>query len=734
MSNSTEPLAIRLVALAVVLAAASSVAIAQQVIATIQLGKNNSPDPVAVNPATNKVYVSTSDVITPHSGMSVIDGATGSVIKTITFADWSWATAINSATNKIYTAVSNAIIVIDGTSDSIVKTLPVGVFPYAIAVNSVTNRIYVVDRIGEKLTVIDGTNDTVITSISVGSNPLSLAVNAAANQVYVANAASDNVTVINGNYNSVIKTITVGSAPMAIEFDWATNRVYVANHDSNNVTVIDPVHGYATTTVAAGYLPCSLAVDSTIERIYVANCGSDAITVIDNNNLVIKTVIVGFEPVTIASDPETHKIYVANYLSQSVSVIDANTLTVTSVPVGKHPWLLAVNAKANRVYVSNRDDGTIFVIENGMQFVPTTPCRLVDTRMNNQPIQGGTSASFVIPQLGGCGIPPAAAYSLNVAVVPRVLLESLTIWPTGQDQPSVATMQSLDGRIKANAAIVAAGYRAAVSVSASETTDVVLDINGYFTPASSATLAFYPVAPCRVADTRGRGARRGQRLRANQQRDFKMIGACNIPASAQAYSLNFTEVLPNAQGRLTVWPSGQVRPFVSTLNAPAGSVTANAAIVQAGTNGDISVWTSNDTDLVIDANGYFAPPTSAASGLSLYFTIPCRVLDTRQTGGFTIPVDFEHSSCNLPEAARAYVLNATVMPLTSLGYLTLWPMGPQSLTLWPVGPPEISTLNAYDGATTSNMAIVSSGLGGEIASYASDTTRLILDISSCFAP
>src|SRR6516164_251345 len=169
MSNSTEPLAIRLVALAVVLAAASSVAIAQQVIATIQLGKNNSPDPVAVNPATNKVYVSTSDVITPHSGMSVIDGATGSVIKTITFADWSWATAINSATNKIYTAVSNAIIVIDGTSDSIVKTLPVGVFPYAIAVNSVTNRIYVVDRIGEKLTVIDGTNDTVITSISVGS-------------------------------------------------------------------------------------------------------------------------------------------------------------------------------------------------------------------------------------------------------------------------------------------------------------------------------------------------------------------------------------------------------------------------------------------------------------------------------------------------------------------------------------------------------------------------------------
>ena len=64
-------------------------------------------------------------------------------------------------------------------------------------------------------------------------------------------------------------------------------------------------------------------------------------------------------------------------------------------------------------------------------------------------------------------------------------------------------MNSLDGRIKANAAIVPAGLAAAVSVYASNTTDVVLDIDGYFIRAGRhARSQFYPLTPCRVVDTR----------------------------------------------------------------------------------------------------------------------------------------------------------------------------------------------------------------------------------------
>ena len=55
------------------------------------------------------------------------------------------------------------------------------------------------------------------------------------------------------------------------------------------------------------------------------------------------------------------------------------------------------------------------------------------------------------------------------------------------------------------------------------------------------------------------------------------------------------------------------------------------AVVPAGIGGAIAVYPSQDTDLVVDIDGYFAPP--GTGGLSLYAIIPCRVLDTRTSGG-----------------------------------------------------------------------------------------------------
>jgi len=91
----------------------------------------------------------------------------------------------------------------------------------------------------------------------------------------------------------------------------------------------------------------------------------------------------------------------------------------------------------------------------------------------------------VIPD-STCGIPSiAAAYSLTWPWFPKTL-GYVTVWPAGQTQPVVATMNSPDGRIKSNAAIVAAGSQGAVSVFATDETDVILDINGYFVPAGAA--------------------------------------------------------------------------------------------------------------------------------------------------------------------------------------------------------------------------------------------------------
>ena len=370
-------------------------------------------------------------------------------------------------------------------------------------------------------------------------------------------------------------------------------------------------------------------------------------------------------------------------------------------------------------------------------FVPVTPCRIADTRnprglFGGPAIARGTSRDFVISN-SDCGIPSmAVAYSLNLAVVPHGPLGYLTAWPAGQSQPVVATLNSLDGRIKSNAAIVPAGTNGAISVFATDATDVILDINGYFVPttASVNTLAFYPVTPCRIADTRSaNGPLGGPILRGQGTRTFPIRSStCGVPASAQAYSLNFAALPKGPLGYLTAWPTGQSQPFVASLNGRTGTATANAVVVPAGSNGAVDVFATDDTDLVIDIDGYFAP--AGPGGLSLHNLTPCRVLDTRLPAGASPfhgkrDVNITANGCGVPAAARAYVFNTTVIPSGTLGYVTLWPQG--------MTQPLVATLNAVDGAITSNMAIVPT-TNGWISVFADNSTHMVLDIFGYFAP
>jgi Abnormal spindle-like microcephaly-assoc'd, ASPM-SPD-2-Hydin len=369
-----------------------------------------------------------------------------------------------------------------------------------------------------------------------------------------------------------------------------------------------------------------------------------------------------------------------------------------------------------------------------LQFVAVTPCRIADTRYATGAFGGPELAristrTFNIPQ-SACGIPSTAvAYSLNVTVVPDATLGYLTVWPAGESQPPVSTLNS-DGRVKANATITPAGANGGVSVYASDATQFILDIDGYFVPTgtSASGLEFYPVTPCRIADTRNAaGPLGGPFLTGGVGRVFPVqSSSCGIPSTAKAYSLNVTAVPHGSLGFLTAWPTGQAQPVVSTLNATTGAVTANAAIVPAGASGEVSIYVSNDADVILDVNGYFAPP--GTGGLSLYTVTPCRVIDTRNGAGAfngVLDVPVGAGVCAAPAAAKAYVLNATVVPPGGLGYLTLWAAG--------TAQPSVSTLNASDGAITSNMAIVPT-VNGSVDAFSSDSTQLILDLSGYFAP
>src|ERR1044071_5605131 len=103
---------------------------------TATIGTGGSPNAIAVNPATGKVYVANFN----SGSVTIIDGATNTT-NTITVGANPYSIAVNPVTNKIYVPHASGISIIDGPTNS-VTTLSAASGLRAVAVNSVTNKIY----------------------------------------------------------------------------------------------------------------------------------------------------------------------------------------------------------------------------------------------------------------------------------------------------------------------------------------------------------------------------------------------------------------------------------------------------------------------------------------------------------------------------------------------------------------------------------------------------------------
>ncbi len=132
---------------------------------------------------------------------------------------------------------------------------------------------------------------------------------------------------------------------------------------------------------------------------------------------------------------------------------------------------------------------------------------------------------------------------------------------------------------------------------------------------ADSALTFVPIVPCRAVDTRMARGIFGSPDLVPGTRDFPILSSsCGIPSTAVGYSLNITVVPKETLQFITIYPTGQARPETSTLNAWNGEAVANAAMVPAGTDGKISVFTTDETELILDINGYMIPASVGQQG------------------------------------------------------------------------------------------------------------------------
>lgn len=252
-------------------------------------------------------------------------------------------------------------------------------------------------------------------------------------------------------------------------------------------------------------------------------------------------------------------------------------------------------------------------IPAGVGYTPVPPVRVLETRAG-QPGSGPAVRTQVpaggtvkVPVAGVHSVPAdARAVSLNMTAVAGPTAGFLTLFPCGQNLPTASNLNFAPGQVVANSAISGVGQDGAVCVFSSQAADVVVDLNGWFAAGSG----FAPQPPLRVADTRAAFPAIAfpavkQRLAAGSTLAVPVAGVGSVPDNAAAASVNVTAVAPSAPGFLTVFPCGDPVPDTSGVNYLGGQIVANSSLMGVGAGGAVCVFSSQETDLVVDVNGWF---------------------------------------------------------------------------------------------------------------------------------
>jgi serine protease len=127
-------------------------------------------------------------------------------------------------------------------------------------------------------------------------------------------------------------------------------------------------------------------------------------------------------------------------------------------------------------------------VSAGMKFYTLTPCRVIDTRLENgaygsPALEHASERSFVMT--GECGIPATAkAVSLNATITgPTNGPGFLTLYPGGTERPVVSMLNYIAGQTRTNNAIAPLGTAGSLTAYIRQGTGeahLIIDVNGYF--------------------------------------------------------------------------------------------------------------------------------------------------------------------------------------------------------------------------------------------------------------
>lgn len=240
-----------------------------------------------------------------------------------------------------------------------------------------------------------------------------------------------------------------------------------------------------------------------------------------------------------------------------------------------------------------------WIAATGLRTMPISPTRLVDTRpgepealaVAQHRLDVGGLLTVDVGSLPGATSAMAATVNVTAAAPQGSGFISVLPGPCANVvvPPSTSNLNVTAGHDVAASATVALGD-GELCVYSSTATDLVVDLQAMHSTAGGATTA---VDPLRILDTRDT-----QRIGPGQS----LI--VDLGTAREAAIVNLTAVDASGSGFLTLYPCGSTVPTASNLNVTAGVIVANRALVSTGGTSRFCLFSSVETDAVIDVEGY----------------------------------------------------------------------------------------------------------------------------------
>jgi YVTN family beta-propeller protein len=278
----------------------------------------------AVDPAKDRVYAA------GFGCVSIINGATNRVIKTLSFDGTVTAVAFDPAHDNLYVAINEhpyTVEVIDAATYRVVKDQPLGGYPTAALYAS--GHVFVTYATGpgvggriDHVAVFNTTTMDLVARVAVGSYPGAPTFDSWNHNLYVANATS--VFEIRISDHRVISSFAAGQGAAWMFFDPRNGNLYLAHYNGATVSVVDPATQKIVLSINVGASPRGLAFDPANNRLYAANADTNDVSVIDPfTETVVQTIPTGYGPDGEVFDAANQEIYVTNAGTNTVTVLAA---------------------------------------------------------------------------------------------------------------------------------------------------------------------------------------------------------------------------------------------------------------------------------------------------------------------------------------------------------------------------------------------------------------------------